>query len=33
MFRRMMGRAVLSKWEYHVMMGVLKDAIREAKDG
>lgn len=29
MFRRIMGRAVLSKWEYHTTMGVLKDALRE----
>lgn len=32
MFRRMLGRAVLSKWEYHTLMGVLKDAIRAAKE-
>jgi len=31
MFRRMLGRAVPSKWEYHTTMGVLKDAIRKAK--
>lgn len=32
MFRRMLGRAILSKWEYHTLMGVLKDAIRRAKE-
>ena len=31
MFRRIIGRAVISKWEYHTTMGVLKDAIRKAK--
>ena len=28
MFRRMMGRAVLSKYEYHTIMGVFGDASR-----
>lgn len=32
MFRRIMGRAVLSKWEYHTMMGVLKEAIKKLKN-
>ncbi len=27
MFRRLIGRAVLSEWEYHILMGVLSDAI------
>jgi tRNA C32,U32 (ribose-2'-O)-methylase TrmJ len=31
MFRRIIGRAVVSKWEYHTTMGVLKDAIKKAK--
>ncbi len=31
MFRRIIGRAVVSKWEYHTTMGVLKDAIKRAK--
>ena len=30
MFRRIVGRAVLSKWEYHTTMGVLKQALRGA---
>jgi len=33
MFRRIIGRAVVSKWEYHTTMGVLKDAIRKAEKG
>ncbi len=28
MFRRMMGRAVPSKWEYHALMGVLSRAVK-----
>ncbi|MBC7080681.1 MAG: RNA methyltransferase [Thermoplasmatales archaeon] len=31
MFRRIMGRAMLSKWEYHTLMGVLKKAINAVK--
>ncbi len=31
MFRRIMGRAVLSKWEYHTMMGILKGAMRNSR--
>ena len=31
MFRRIIGRAVISKWEYHTTMGVLKEAIKKAK--
>lgn len=31
MFRRIMGRAVLSKWEYHTMMGILKGAMRNRR--
>lgn len=26
MFRRILGRAILSKWEYHTLMGVIKKA-------
>lgn len=29
MFRRILGRAVLSKWEYHTFMGALKAALRK----
>lgn len=28
MFRRIMGRALPSKWEYHTLMGVLSEAIK-----
>jgi tRNA/rRNA methyltransferase len=31
MFRRIVGRAVISKWEYHTTMGVLKQAIVKAQ--
>ena len=31
MFRRIIGRAVISKWEYHTTMGVLKQALRKAQ--
>ena len=31
MFRRIMGRAMLSKWEYHTLMGVFKKAIQAAE--
>jgi len=31
MFRRIVGRAVISKWEYHTTMGVLKQAMRKAQ--
>lgn len=31
LFRRVMGRAMLSKWEYHTLMGVFKKAIQAAK--
>ncbi|MEM2715725.1 MAG: RNA methyltransferase, partial [Candidatus Thermoplasmatota archaeon] len=31
MFRRIIGRAMLSKWEYHTLMGVFKKAINAAK--
>jgi len=30
MFRRIIGRAVMSKWEYHTTMGVLKQALKSA---
>ncbi len=29
MFRRIMGRAVLSTWEYHTLMGVLSDTLKK----
>jgi len=32
MFRRMMGRAVLSKWEYHTFMGVLSKSINKIEE-
>jgi tRNA C32,U32 (ribose-2'-O)-methylase TrmJ len=28
MFRRMMGRAMPSKWEFHTIMGVFGDATK-----
>jgi TrmH family RNA methyltransferase len=31
MFRRLIGRAVLTNWEYHVLMGVLGDAVKGLK--
>jgi len=31
MFRRMMGRAVPSKWEFHVMMGVFERATKRIR--
>ena len=31
LFRRVMGRAMLSKWEYHTLMGVFKKAIKAAE--
>lgn len=31
MFRRIIGRAMLSKWEYHTLMGVFKKAINSAR--
>jgi len=31
LFRRVMGRSMLSKWEYHTLMGVFKKAIRAAE--
>lgn len=31
MFRRMMGRAVPSKWEFHAMMGVLQRATKRIR--
>jgi len=30
LFRRIIGRAMLSKWEYHTLMGVFKKAIQAA---
>ena len=31
MFRRMMGRSMPSKWEYHTMMGIFSKALKEIK--
>ncbi|MCD6481600.1 MAG: RNA methyltransferase [Thermoplasmata archaeon] len=31
LFRRVMGRSMLSRWEYHTLMGVFKKAIRAAE--
>ncbi len=31
LFRRIIGRAMLSKWEYHTLMGVLKMAIKSSR--
>ena len=31
LFRRVMGRSMLSKWEYHTLMGVFKKAIKAAE--
>ncbi|RLF34229.1 MAG: RNA methyltransferase [Thermoplasmata archaeon] len=31
LFRRIIGRAMLSKWEYHTFMGVLKRAIQASR--
>ena len=31
LFRRVIGRSMLSKWEYHTLMGVFKKAIKAAK--
>jgi tRNA/rRNA methyltransferase len=31
MFRRMMGRAIPTKWEFHTIMGVLGDAAKKIK--
>jgi len=33
MFRRLMGRAVPTTWEFHTLMGVLDGAIKESTDG
>jgi TrmH family RNA methyltransferase len=33
MFRRLMGRAVPSKWEFHTLMGVLDGAIEKSSGG
>jgi TrmH family RNA methyltransferase len=32
MFKRIMGRAIPSKWEYHTLMGVLSKSIEKIKD-
>jgi len=31
MFRRVMGRSIPSKWEYHTLMGVLNDTLKKLK--
>jgi tRNA C32,U32 (ribose-2'-O)-methylase TrmJ len=31
MFRRMMGRAIPTKWEFHTIMGILGDAAKKIK--
>ncbi|MEM0492548.1 MAG: RNA methyltransferase [Candidatus Thermoplasmatota archaeon] len=33
MFRRLMGRAMPSKWEYHTLMGVLGESVKRIKQG
>lgn len=33
MFRRLIGRAVPTTWEFHTLMGVLDGAIKESTDG
>ena len=32
MFKRMMGRAIPSKWEYHTLMGVFSKSLKKIKD-
>ena len=32
MFKRIMGRAIPSKWEYHTMMGVFSKTLDKIKD-
>jgi len=32
MFKRIMGRAMLSKWEYHTLMGVFSKSLKKIKD-
>ena len=32
MFRRMMGRAVPTSWEFHTIMGVIGDAAKKSSD-
>jgi len=32
MFKRLMGRAIPSKWEYHTMMGVFSRALKKMKE-
>ena len=31
LFRRVIGRAMLSKWEYHTLMGIFKKAIEKSR--
>jgi len=31
MFRRLVGRAVLTEWEYHILMGVFRETIERMK--
>lgn len=33
MFRRMMGRAVPTKWEFHTIMGVISEAAKRIREG
>ena len=32
MFKRIMGRAIPSKWEYHTLMGVLSKTLNKIKN-
>ena len=32
MFKRLMGRAMPSKWEYHTFMGILSGSIKKIKE-
>ncbi|MEF8848973.1 MAG: TrmH family RNA methyltransferase, partial [Candidatus Thermoplasmatota archaeon] len=31
MFRRILGRAVLSKWEFHTLMGIISDCVKKIR--
>jgi tRNA C32,U32 (ribose-2'-O)-methylase TrmJ len=33
MFRRLIGRAVPTTWEFHTLMGVIDGAVKKATDG
>ncbi len=28
MFRRLIGRAVITEWEYHILMGIFSEAVK-----